>query len=272
MLTCKASALLPLSSFGRYRRSGFSLVEMLTVISIAAILAVLSMPALQGLQSAGGFDKSVYGLADALNLARSYAVANNTYVYVGLTEVDRRQNPGAVPQVAGSGRVALSIVATTDGTSDYSSSNSSVWTSAGNGTGANLTQVRQVQTFDGFHIAATAFPTTTTGNMARPSNLAPSPAQLPAASSPVTPFSLPLGANVTTSSGKFNFNNTNSEIICFNPQGGVLLNGSVVQWLEIDVQPMLGGAVPAAPANVNKGNQAALIIDGVTGAVNVYRP
>jgi Tfp pilus assembly protein FimT len=245
---------------------------MLTVISITAILAVLSMPALQGVQSAGGFDKSVYALADSLNLARSYAVANNTYVYVGLTEVNRMQNPGAIPQVIGSGRVALSIVATTDGTSDYSSSSSSVWTSAGNGTGANLTQVRQVQTFDGFHIASTAFPTATTGNMARPSNVEPTPALLPAASAPVTPFSIPLGANVTTSSGKYNFNNTNSEIICFNPQGGILLNGSAVQWLELDVQPMLGTVAPNTPSNVNKGNQAALIVDGVTGAVNVYRP
>jgi prepilin-type N-terminal cleavage/methylation domain-containing protein len=272
MLTYKPSALLQSSLNWRERTRGFTLVEMLTVVSIAAILAILSVPALQGLQSAGGFDKSIYALADSLNLARSYAVANNTYVYIGLTEVDRLQNPGATPQVAGSGRVVLSIVATSDGTSDYSSSNSSVWTSAGNGTGANLTQVRQVQTFDGFHIASTVFPTTTIGNMARPSNVEATPALLPAAASPVTPFAIPLGSNVTTSGGKYNFNNTSSEIICFNPQGGVLLNGSAVQWLEIDVQLMLGAVAPTAPTNVNKGNQAALIVDGVTGAVNVYRP
>jgi prepilin-type N-terminal cleavage/methylation domain-containing protein len=272
MLTCQPSVLLKLSPVWSGRRRGFTLVEMLTVVSIAAILALLSVPALQGLQTAGGFDKSLYALADSLNLARSYAVANNTYVYVGLTEVNRTQDPGAIPQVAGSGRVALSIVATSDGTSDYSSSNSSVWTSAGNGTGANLTQVRQVQTFDGFHIASTAFPTATTGNMARPSNVETTPALLPAANGPVTPFAVPLGADVTTSGGKYNFNNTNSEVICFNPQGGALLNGSAVQWLEIDVQPMLGTVAPAVPTNVNQGNQAALIVDGVTGAVSVYRP
>lgn len=242
---------------------GFTLVEMLTVISIAGILAVLSVPAMQGLQNAGGFNKSVYAMADSFSLARSYAVANNTYVYVGLTEVDRTQNPGTSPQIAGVGRVALSIVATTDGTSD-----ASAWSN----TGANLTQVRQVQTFDFFHIASTVFPTTTTGAMARAANVTTTPAVIPAASNPVTPFSLPLGSDVTTGSGKYYFKNTNAQIVCFNPQGGVLLNGAAVQWLEIDVQPVAGTLTPTTPTNVNQGNQAALIIDGITGAVNVYRP
>jgi prepilin-type N-terminal cleavage/methylation domain-containing protein len=243
------------------KKGGFTLVELLTVLSITAILAVLTVPAIQGLQSAGGFNKSVYAMADSLNLARSYAFANNTYVYVGLTEVDRTQNPLASPQNPGVGRVALSVVATTDGTSDVGSFST---------TGTNLTQVRQIQTFDFFHVASTVFPTVTTGNMARPANVSTTPALIPAASAPGTPFSLPLGS--TSGSGKYNFTNTHTQVICFNPQGGVLLNGTAVQWLEIDVQPMVGTVTPAAPANVNKGNQAAVIIDGVTGAVNVYRP
>jgi prepilin-type N-terminal cleavage/methylation domain-containing protein len=245
------------------KNGGFTLVELLTVLSITAILAVLTVPAMQGLQSAGGFDKSVYAMADSLNLAHAYAIANNTYVYVGLTEVDRTQSPLASPQVVGNGvgRVALSIVATMDGTSD-----ANAWST----TGTNLAQVRQVQTFDFFHIASTVFPTVTTGNMARPANVSTTPALIPAASAPGTPFSLPLGS--TSGSGKYNFTNNHTQVICFNPQGGVLLNGTAVQWLEIDVQPMVGTVTPPTPANVNKGNQAALIVDGVTGAVNVYRP
>src|SRR5258708_3064969 len=83
--------------------AGFTLVELLTVISIAGILAILGVPAVQSLQNAGGFNKSVYAMADSINLARSYAMANNTYVYVGLTEVDRTQNILASPQVVGNG-------------------------------------------------------------------------------------------------------------------------------------------------------------------------
>jgi prepilin-type N-terminal cleavage/methylation domain-containing protein len=263
MLTPKFHSSIPMKirTVSSKKNGGFTLVELLTVLSITAILAVLTVPAMQGLQSASGFNKSVYAMADSLNLAHAYAIANNTYVYVGLTEVNRTQNPGASPQVAGVGRVALSIVATTDGTSDVGSFST---------TGTNLTQVRQVQTFDFFHIASTVFPTTTTGNMARPTNVSTTPALIPAASAPGTPFSLPLGS--TSGSGKYNFTNTNTQIVCFTPQGGVLLNGTAVQWLEIDVQPMVGTITPTTPANVNKGNQAALVIDGVTGALNVYRP
>jgi prepilin-type N-terminal cleavage/methylation domain-containing protein len=273
-------------------KSGFTLVELLTVIAIASLLAVLSIPAIQGLNQAGGFDKSVYGLQDSLNFARSYAMANNTYVYAGLTELDRSQNSLANPQVPGNGtttggRVALSIVATTDGTSD----NSSIWSA----TGANLTQVRQVQTFDFFHIAntsaasQTSFLTsaTSTGNMAAKPPSIPTTTwinmvttvPIPAAAAPsaTAAFSIPLGSNTTTSSGKYNFNNANTQIICFNPQGEVLLNGAAFQRLEIDVQATTGVTTPAPPANMakvanGKNQHAALLIDGVTGSVTVYRP
>ena len=260
------------------KSSGFTLVEMLTVVSIAAVLAVLATPALQSLQNAGSFDKSVYAMADSLNLARSYAMANNTYVYVGLTEVNRTQNPGASPQVAGYGRVALSIVATMDGTSDASYA----WS---NGNGANVTQVRQNQILDMLHIESKAvftsvFSAVTAGGMAKPTSngttIVPNFAGLPASSAPATPFYLPLGTG--SANYKYEFADTNAEVICFNPQGGVLLNGNAVQWLEIDLQPMVGGGTSAPPAPVLSsggavnGNAAALVIDGVTGAVNVYRP
>jgi prepilin-type N-terminal cleavage/methylation domain-containing protein len=243
-------------------QNGFTLVELLTVISIASILAILSLPAVQGLQKAGSFNKAVYTMADSLQFARSYAMSQNTYVYVGLTEVARSQDPGVNPQTAGVGRVAMSIVATRDGVSD-----AATWSTAA-ATGGNIIQVRPVQTFDFLHISTNPFPAATTGNMARLLNVTPANISSITSVTPTTPFSLPLGSAV--GSGKYNFNNLG--VICFNPQGEVLMNGSAVQWLEIDIQPMVGMVTPPTVTNANQGNQAALVVDGVAGAVTVYRP
>ncbi len=242
---------------------GFTLVEMLTVISIAGILAVLTIPAIQGVQQAGEFDKALYGVSDSLNLARAYAMAENTYVYVGLTELDRSQKTTDTPQNKGVGRIALSIVSTKDGTPTVSTATPA--------TGDNLTQVRKVAVFDAIHIASGPFTTGTgTGNMTRATALTPTTPTLPV-STLASGYSLPMGS--TTGSGQYNFSdNTNTAMICFTPQGGVLLNGATVQLVEVDLQPVKGTATPSAPANVNKGNHAALLIDGVTGAVSVYRP
>lgn len=248
---------------------GFTLVELLVVIAIIAILTFLAVPAIQSIQKSGGFAKAVYDQSDALNLARSYALANNTYVYVGLAELDRTQSASAVPQTSnswGGGKVAMAMVTTKAGTS-YADS---LLAAGGTyGTGSFLQQIRPVQVFDGLHIATGAFPAGT-GTMARPTTNVTYLGTIN--TTPTTLFSLPLGSALDA--GKYNFAtaSTSSWVICFNPQGGVLFNGNTVQWTEIDLQPVAGNAVPIVPTDVNKGNQAALVIDGATGSTTVYRP
>jgi prepilin-type N-terminal cleavage/methylation domain-containing protein len=251
------------------RRGGFTLVEMLAVMAIMAILAVLAVPAIEGLNQSQSFSGSISGLSDSLNFARSYAVAQNTYVYVGFTELDRTQGESASPQVPGVGRVAVSLIATKDGTSDSSS-----WDSSG----ADVELVRPVEVFDFLHIASAPFPTASTGPMARPSGENATALVMPASVAPALPFSLPLGS--TPGSGKYNFSNESSQVICFNPQGQVLLPttvaGSIVlqpaQSLELDIQPVKGSTPPALPTNVTQGILASVVVDGISGAITVYRP
>jgi len=247
-------------------KAGFTLIELLVVMAIIALLSFILIPALAGLQKAGSFTKNVYDLSDTVNFARSSAMGGNTYVYLGLTELDRTQSPGANPQQAGLGEVALAAVSTTDGTSDTTTSNdATTWTSYN---GSNLTLLRPVQIFDFLYIAP-QLPAATSGGMGRPQgvdNLKAGGTLFPATAFSTTPFSVPLGTSTT--GGKYNF----TSAIPFSPQGSIVLNGTAAQWIEIDLQPYQGGAAPVEPTSATQGNQAALMIDGATGSITVYRP
>src|SRR5213596_3795863 len=98
------------------RRRAFTLLEMLVVMGIIATLMVLVAPAFTNLKSAGDVTNAVYGIQGLLDNARTYAKANNTYVFVGFAEADSSVDSSISPQVAGYGRVALAVVASKDGT------------------------------------------------------------------------------------------------------------------------------------------------------------
>lgn len=65
------------------RLLAFTLIELLTVIAIVSVIAVLAVPALSSLRGAGGITKTGSDIAGILEQARGYAMAQNTYVWVG---------------------------------------------------------------------------------------------------------------------------------------------------------------------------------------------
>jgi prepilin-type N-terminal cleavage/methylation domain-containing protein len=69
------------------RRAGFSLVELLVVISIALILATLAAPALVSLATSGNFKGNATSVGNLMEEAYSAALSKNTYVWIGFSQL-----------------------------------------------------------------------------------------------------------------------------------------------------------------------------------------
>jgi prepilin-type N-terminal cleavage/methylation domain-containing protein len=89
---------------------GFSLVEMLTVMALVAILSTAAVTSLTGMGSASRLGAAATSVASFLEQARTYAVTQNTYVYVGFL-------PRASGTSSGEIEMKLLAVASRDGSS-----------------------------------------------------------------------------------------------------------------------------------------------------------
>jgi prepilin-type N-terminal cleavage/methylation domain-containing protein len=68
-------------------RRGFTLVELLTVISIAVIMSYLVIPGLVSVSPAASLKSNTIAVGDLLEQAYSSALSKNTYVWVGVSQV-----------------------------------------------------------------------------------------------------------------------------------------------------------------------------------------
>lgn len=68
------------------RPTAFSLVELLAVMAIIVALSAVSVPAIQSVKGGSTVNKAVADLSSTLELARTHAMANRTYVRVLLAE------------------------------------------------------------------------------------------------------------------------------------------------------------------------------------------
>src|SRR5437762_3321753 len=91
---------------------------MLVVMAIILILMVLLAPAFTSLKPAGDVTSAAYTIKGVLEQARTYAMANNTYTWVGFFEEDVA-TASANPATPGTGRLVMSTVASKDGTTVY---------------------------------------------------------------------------------------------------------------------------------------------------------
>ncbi|MCX6967293.1 MAG: hypothetical protein NTZ46_05835 [Verrucomicrobia bacterium] len=261
--------LFPTARLKRRLAAAFTLVELLVVIGIMLLMGSLLVPALNGIKGAQDITKTAYSIAGILDQARTYAQAHNTFVWVGIAEVDMSKDSMLKPQVAGVGRVALAVVAAKDGTRGYDVSNASLpeaaWANYNNG--ANLVAIAKLQYFDNVHLAPLFSALPNSGGLERPTISSTNYIIGHNDCKSVTPFDWPLGTALK--SGQYSF----AKVINFDPQGVGRIQYStnqdtLVKYMEIGLIPTHGNVVPATtPANV-----AAIQIDSMTGATRIYRP
>jgi prepilin-type N-terminal cleavage/methylation domain-containing protein len=227
----------------RERVSAFTLIELLTVISIIAILMALVVPAFTSLKSAGNVTSAVSTVRETLEQARTYAMANNTYVWVGFA--------GSVGATV-TGQVSLVIVASNDGTQLGTDSTSFSQLVVGTGPGT-VTQISKLKRLENFHVGDAVAPTndgTEFGN--RPS--VPATYQVSSSGDTAHPF--------TVQQTTFN------RWIQFSPRGEPVVEGGATQiadYAEVGLLPTYGSALALTP------NIAAIQISGFGGNVKIYR-
>jgi len=151
----------------RFSSRGFTLVELLAVIAITATLAFLAVGSIPGIANSSSMNKAVGGIQSSLQEARTYAMANDTYVWVGFYTNLSQQNvtvgvvagqTGAADDLAGGSYSAISKVSVYDyfsinsisgvpgvatGADDISSSQIGTFSERSAGATVNFTEVIQ---------------------------------------------------------------------------------------------------------------------------------
>ena len=249
---------------------GFTLVELLVVMAIMGILLVLSSLGIQAVLGSA-FSSEASDLANTLVRARAYAMANNTYVFVGIEEVDASKTAVTTPQVVGNGRLGVAVVATNDGTRGYDPTVTPLTGSfpAASTPQTTLAIVSPVQHFENLHLMNAPAATVLTklpynGSGATPLNLQ-------STNPSFTAFTWPLG----TGAPQYSFGNAPGSVIQFDPQGEAQIitstsGSSVLEWIELDLEPTHGNNVPAAGSS-GSADSATILIDGPSGSVTLYR-
>jgi len=255
------------------------------VVAVIVIMTSLSIPAFNAIRGGTDFTSEVYDVAGMLDQARSYAIANDTYVLAGIAEVSGAQDSSASPQVAGTGRIAMAIIASKAGTRPYQSllntGSLANWGTSGYGIGGAFQTVTNLMVLQNIHLVdlqnSTSLPPQS-GNMARPAvgayyNLS----NTNGTSS--TQFAWPLGTKVFNPNPQPQY--TFAKVIEFDPQGCARIISTsntasypdtVPQFIEIGLQPAHGTIAAGPPSSQSTGQIAAIQITGVSGANQTYRP
>jgi prepilin-type N-terminal cleavage/methylation domain-containing protein len=252
------------SKLQRKRPSGFTLIELIVVMAVMLAMLTLIGPAIFALKGGADVSRAVYDVKGILDQSRAYAMANNTFVYVGFAEVNASVPAGSTQAgTVGGGRLVIAAVASKDGTPTLDA------------TGSNAVPIQKLQRFENLHLADFSEPkvsAATTGPMKARAEIdgtnSFSIGKSIGSSTPV--FTWPLGS--AGSNVQYLF----SQVVRYSPEGVATFqtaaSNTLGRYLEVALQQCHGAALPDLPTNLAVGNQAVVQINGITGSTRIFRP
>ncbi len=217
---------------------GFTLVELLAVLAIMGLLAAVAMPSFTAMVvNAPKIDQAMASCGSALEQARQYAVANNTYTWVAFYQ-DTSDATGS--------KIYTAVLASTDGTDPTNGFTVTGIVSAG-----NYVQVSKIASFPQIALESAGI-----NSWIGLSTLTPTPSSL---ASNVVSFNLNVPAKGTVE--------TFNQVVQFSPAGEARISSGLVSVIELDLNPVKG------PSNsLDRHNIAVIRLSGMTGQVTLYRP
>jgi prepilin-type N-terminal cleavage/methylation domain-containing protein len=242
-----------------FGEGGFTLIELLVVLGIIAILMVLVVPAFTNIKSGTDVTSAANTIKGTLDTARTYAMTNSTYTWVGFFE-ENVSNPSSpnldTPAV---GRVIMSIVASKDGTNIYGSGSGEI-------DPTKLIQVGKLTKIENVHLWTHTDTPSGTGSTFDTRPIVAS-AYCIGNSTPAnstTPFRYPVGSPAPAAQYTF------TKMIEFSAGGEARINNSTNSpqtAAEIALEPTHGSVAPTSPPS----NVVAVQITGFAGDVKIYR-
>src|SRR6266403_2242419 len=237
---------------------GFTLVELIVVIALISTLMALVAPAFTGIKSAGDVTSAAYTIKDALEQARTHAMAYKTYVWIGFYEEPAGQ-PSTNPATPGTGRIVISTIASADGTTVYNPRSLAAIDPT------RVTQLNKLVKVEGTHLA-TFTDGSGTGDTfdSRPAAIYET-AKIGDTTPPnpsLTPFQYPVG---NPAAAQYTF----VKAVEFSPRGEARINNrnyTLKTVAEIGLQPTHGTAV-----DVNSRNIIVIQFGALGGDLKIYR-